>query len=177
MRSPAASSAAAFSESDGGDHKLSLSLLNVSDPIHVYNLLTGAHLAQPVPQSVLNGEVDGLNPLAPFLHADEVVRWQGRSVPAEVGWETRWGSDRFLPPVWMLIWVGLLMGAGHIAGNGWPTAALRTLPFAAFALAARYDPKRSRPVARINYALTSQRLFKLEQTGGFRLSDLDLKLR
>lgn len=165
---------AAFSEAEGRIRRLSLSLLSVSDPVRVYNLLTAIHLARPVPQSVLNAEADGPSSFAPFLRPDEVVRWQGRPEPAAAG-ETRWNSERFLPPVWMVAWSALLVGAGHVGGYGWPTAALCALPFAALALAARYEPKPQRPAAGTCYALTDQRVLSLDRAGGFTLSDLDME--
>jgi len=164
---------AAFAESDGRVRRLSLSLLSVADPVRVYNLLTAAHLAHPVPQSVLNGEADHADPFAPFLRPAEVMRWQGRPEPPLADGGMRWNSDRFLSPVWAMVWVGLLLGAGHLGGYGWPTAALRVLPFTAFALAARYQPKRQHPAGAC-YTLTDQRLFSLDRTHGLALSDLDL---
>lgn len=164
---------AAFANVEGGERRLSLSLLSVGDPLQVYNLLTAASLARPVPQSVWSGEANSSDLFGPFLRPDETVRWQGSPKENLAGEGTRWDSDRFLPPAWILVWVGLLMGAGHIVGFGWLMSATHTLPFAAFALAACYEPKR-RPMAGINYALTSQRLLSLDRSDGFTLADLDL---
>lgn len=164
---------ATFVEVGSHERRLALSLFGVSAPRHVYNLLTAASLARPVPQSVWVGEANSSDPFGPFLRPDEAVRWQGSPKENLAGGKTRWDSDRFLPPAWILVWIGLLTGAGHIAGFGWLVSAMHTLPFAVFALAARYEPKR-RPVSGINYALTSQRLLSLDRSNGFTLADLDL---
>lgn len=167
--------AATFAEADGRFRRLSLSLLGVGDPVRVYNLLTTASLARLLPQSVLDAGTDGVDPFAPFLRPDEVIRWQGSPEAALAGGGARWDSDRFLSPVWALIWVGLLAGAAHLSGYGWPTAALRALPPGAPALAALYDPNRPRRASEDYYALTDQRLLFLSRTKDFVLSDLDLE--